>query len=270
MKKVEKILKCFLSNWILNNTHMEVCFFMAKQQVAAFFDVDGTLYRDSLMSEMFKKLIKYDILSSEYWHAEVKPKFFKYDNRIGAYDDYIIEIGEIYKGAIKKISPYIIQFIARQIIDEKGGRVYTFTRDRIMWHKKNNHKIITISGGPQELVTEISNRYGIDDSVGTLYFHNESQYTGDFVPMWDSKSKEKALKDFVEKHDIDLNVSYAYGDTAGDFSMLQAVGNPTCINATRELLNLVSNTKDVRDKIDIIIERKDVVYKVLVDELNLI
>lgn len=238
--------------------------------VAAFFDVDGTLYRDSLMSEMFKKLIKYDILSSQYWHTEVKPKFFKYDNRIGTYDDYIIEIGEIYKSTIKKISPYIISFIAKQIIDEKGGRVYTYTRDRIMWHKKNDHKIITISGGPQELVTEISKRYSIDDSVGTVYFHDENQYTGDFVPMWDSKAKQKALNGFVEKYDIDLNASYAYGDTAGDFSMLQAVGNPTCINATKELLNLASKTQDLREKINIIVERKDVVYKVLVDELNLI
>ena len=28
-------------------------------KIAAFFDIDGTLYRDSLMVEHFKKLIKY-------------------------------------------------------------------------------------------------------------------------------------------------------------------------------------------------------------------
>ena len=31
-------------------------------KIAAFFDIDGTLYRDSLMVEHFKKLIKYDII----------------------------------------------------------------------------------------------------------------------------------------------------------------------------------------------------------------
>ena len=29
--------------------------------IAAFFDIDGTIYRNSLLTEHFKKLIKYDI-----------------------------------------------------------------------------------------------------------------------------------------------------------------------------------------------------------------
>jgi HAD superfamily hydrolase (TIGR01490 family) len=236
--------------------------------IAAFFDVDGTLYRDSLMSEMFKKLIKYDIISDDYWYQEVRPKFYKYDNRSGAYDDYIIEIGEIYRESISKINSHIIRFIAKQIIDEKGGRLYRYTRDKILWHKEQGHKIITISGSPQELVREISIRYGMDDFKGTIYFQNDECYTGDFIPMWDSKSKEKSLSEFTRKYDIDLHRSYAYGDTAGDFSMLSSVGNPTCINPTKELLNLVSKTDEVKKKIQIIVERKDVIYRLNVDAFS--
>jgi HAD superfamily hydrolase (TIGR01490 family) len=236
--------------------------------IAAFFDVDGTLYRDSLMSEMFKKLIKYDIISSDYWYQEVRPKFFKYDNRLGAYDDYIIEIGQIYREGIKKINSHIIRFIAKQIIDEKGGRVYTYTRDRILWHKEQGHKVFTISGSPQELVREISLRYGMDDYKGTVYLQNDEHYTGDFVPMWDSKSKEKSLEGFTRKYDIDLKNSFSYGDTAGDFSMLSMVGNPTCINPTKELLNLVSKSEEIKTKINIMVERKDVVYRLGMDCLS--
>ncbi|MEG0642009.1 MAG: HAD-IB family hydrolase, partial [Clostridium sp.] len=29
--------------------------------IAAFFDIDGTLYREGLITEVFKKLIKYEI-----------------------------------------------------------------------------------------------------------------------------------------------------------------------------------------------------------------
>ena len=36
-------------------------------KIAAFFDIDGTLYRDSLMVEHFKKLIKYDIIDQKAW-----------------------------------------------------------------------------------------------------------------------------------------------------------------------------------------------------------
>lgn len=42
---------------------------------AAFFDIDGTLYREGLISEVFKKLIKYEIIDEEKWYKEVRPEF---------------------------------------------------------------------------------------------------------------------------------------------------------------------------------------------------
>ena len=40
--------------------------------------------------------------------------------------------------------------------------------------------------------------------------------------MWDSKNKIKSLNYFCEKYNIDLNKSFAYGDTSGDYSMLKS------------------------------------------------
>ncbi len=48
-------------------------------------------------------------------------------------------------------------------MEQKGDRVYTFTRDSIKWHKEQGHKIITISGSPYELVKEMASKYGFDD-----------------------------------------------------------------------------------------------------------
>ena len=45
--------------------------------VAAFFDIDGTLYRDSLMTEHFKKLIKYEVVDEKYWLNGVKDSYCK-------------------------------------------------------------------------------------------------------------------------------------------------------------------------------------------------
>ena len=33
--------------------------------------------------------------------------------------------------------------------------------------------------------------------------------------MWNHESKKKIIYEFVEKYDIDLSQSYAYGDTTG-------------------------------------------------------
>ena len=47
---------------------------MKEKKIAAFFDIDGTLYRDSLMTEHFKKLIKYEVVDEKYWLNGVKDR----------------------------------------------------------------------------------------------------------------------------------------------------------------------------------------------------
>lgn len=42
-------------------------------KIAAFFDIDGTIYREGLITEVFKKIIKYELIEEDVWHNEVKP-----------------------------------------------------------------------------------------------------------------------------------------------------------------------------------------------------
>ncbi|MEF9934066.1 MAG: HAD-IB family hydrolase [Clostridium sp.] len=237
--------------------------------VAAFFDIDGTLYREGLITEVFKKLIKYEIIESEKWYKEVKPEYQKWDRRLGVYDDYLLKMADIYIDAIKGLHKSQVEFIADKVINQKGDRVYKYTRDMIKWHKDQGHYVITISGSPQELVREMSKKHGFHDYRGTEYVIENDIYTGECYPMWDSVNKQKAIHQFVEKYDLDLSKSYAYGDTSGDFSMFTLVGNPVCINATRELLDKVITDDIVKEKARIIVERKDVIYKLSPNELHL-
>lgn len=228
---------------------------------AAFFDIDGTLYREGLMTEVFKKLVKYEVIPPDRWYKEVKPEYEKWDKRQGNYDNYLLKMAYIYIEAIKGLHRSQIDFIARKVISQKGDRVYTYTRDRIKWHKKNGHRIITISGSPVELVREMSKKYGFDDYIGAKYIIDDNNvYTGEVIPMWDSNSKKSSIEMFVKKYDIDLKNSYGYGDTAGDFDMLNMVGHPVCVNPTRELVKEAVSNKLLKHKIKIVVERKDMVY----------
>ena len=228
---------------------------------AAFFDIDGTLYREGMITAIFKKLIKSDIISQERWYNELKERYDRWDKRIGNYDDYLVKMAEIYIEAVKGLHESQVDFIAKKVIEQKGDRVYTFTRDRIQWHKSQGHKVVTVSGSPQELVRNMSIKFGFDDYVGSIYeVDDEARYTGKVYPMWDSENKRKAIIGLVEKYDIDLTASYAYGDTAGDFKMFKYVGYPVAMNPTRELLNKILEDAEVRSRIDIVVERKDMVY----------
>jgi len=241
------------------------------KKIAAFFDIDGTISREGLISEMFKKMIKYELIDNSKWYNEVEPAFTKWDKRVGDYDIYLQKMVDIYTETVKNTNSFLIAHIARKVIEQKGERVYTYSRERIQWHKAQGHIVIAISGSPVELVREVSKKYDMDDFRGTVYrIGKDGVYNGEIIPMWDSESKRKAIFEMTEKYNIDLSASYAYGDTNGDFSMLKLVGNPFVINPTRELIAHIQKDEQLKEKISIIVERKDVTYRMNLKTLDLI
>ncbi|MCI7681152.1 HAD family hydrolase [Fusobacterium necrophorum subsp. funduliforme] len=233
------------------------------KQIAAFFDIDGTIYRNSLMIEHFKKLIKYELLDAESYQEHVEEAFKLWDTRVGDYDEYLNKLVEAYVKAMKGLPVSYNDFISDQVVYLKGNRVYSYTRDQIKWHKEQGHKVIFISGSPDFLVSRMAEKWGADDFRASVYKLNEQEkkYSGDIVPMWDSKHKIKALEEFQKEYNIDLSKSYAYGDTNGDFSMLMSVGFPRAINPSKELVLKIKETPYLRERAKIILERKDVIYE---------
>ncbi len=243
---------------------------MSKNTIA-FFDIDGTIYREGLITEVFKKLVKFEIIGGERWYNEVRPEFTKWDKRQGDYDLYLQKMVDVYMEAIKGLKKDQIEYIAKRVVEQKGDRVYTFTRDRIKWHKEQGHITIAVSGSPYELVHEMSKKYELTDFRGAEYVKdNNGIYTGEVIPMWDSKSKRKAILELAEKYNADLSQCYAYGDTGGDYAMLKMVGNAYCMNPTKELLHKVINDNELCDKINVIVERKDVIYKLDINNLQFV
>ncbi len=229
--------------------------------IAAFLDIDGTLYRNSLMIEHFKKMVKYEVIDPGLWHTSVKNAFVEWRKRVGEYEDYMLELVDIYYAALKGKRAADLEFISNQVIALHGDIVYKYTRDRILWHKEQGHKVFFISGSPDFLVSKMAAKYDIDGYRGSGYLLDaQGCFTGEVIPMWDSESKNKAIDGFAKAFNIDLNESYAYGDTNGDWSMLCKVGHPVAINPARELLENIQSSEVLSKKATIIVERKDVIY----------
>ena len=235
------------------------------KNIGAFFDIDGTIYRDSLMVEHFKKLIKYEIVDQRAWVAHARDTFLDWDKRQGNYDDYLLEICDLYVHSLLNVDKNCIDFTSDQVIALKAERVYKYTRSRIKWHLDNGHKVIFISGSPDFLVKKMAEKYNITDYRGSIYVFKDNAFTGEVIPMWDSVSKNKAIDELVEKHNLDLEKSYAYGDTNGDINMLRRVGNPIAINPTKELLLHINQDDTLSKTTKIIVERKDTIYSLAPD-----
>lgn len=230
------------------------------RNTAAFFDIDGTLYRDSLMVEHFKKLIKYDIIDQKTWFTHARDTFMDWDKRQGNYDDYLLEVCDLYVDSLIGLDKTCVDFTSDQVIRLKSDRVYKYTRSRIKWHLDNGHVVIFISGSPSFLVGKMAKKYNATDFAGSEYVFENGVFNGSVIPMWDSNSKNKAIDEFVKKYDLDLSKSYAYGDTNGDINMLKRVGNPIAINPTKELVAHIGTDPIISKTTQIIVERKDIVY----------
>ncbi len=232
----------------------------------AFFDIDGTLHRNSLLIEHFKKLVKYEVIDPRLWHSNVKYTYKEWRKRVRDYEDYMLELIDIYVEALRGWKREDLEFISNQVIKLNGEIVYKFTRDRIAQHRENGDKVFFISGSPNFLVSKMAHKYGVDAYRGSEYLmDDEGRFTGEVVPMWDSDSKNRAMKRLIKDFDIDLAGSYAYGDTDGDLSMLKMVGNPVAINPTHELVEHLRDDPDLKKRARIIVERKDVVYDLPAD-----
>ena len=112
----------------------------------------------------------------------------------------------------------------------------------------------------------MAERYGVKDYRASIYEVNENGiFTGKVIPMWDARNKQKAISDFCKMYDINLSKSYAYGDTTGDLTMFKNVKNAIAINPAKKLLQKIKRNKELKEKIMIIVERKDVIYKLNAD-----
>lgn len=233
-----------------------------EENIGAFFDIDGTIFRNALMIEHYKKLIKYDVVDPSTWHSEIKHIYKIWERRYGDFDEYLEALAGLYLDELKGLNREYIDFVASQVIDMNWDKVYKFSRDRIKWHQGQGHKVFFISGSPDFLVEKMAEKYQVDAFSATRYMvDSEGNFTGEIFKMWDHKNKEKALNDFVNEFNINLKKSYSYGDTNGDLSMLRMVGNPVAVNPNKELLMAIKDEEVLAEKIDIVVERKDIIYQ---------
>lgn len=237
-----------------------------EKNIVAFFDIDGTIFRNSLMIEHFKKLIKYEVINPVIWHTEVKERYHEWETRYGDFENYLELLAAVYIDELKGVNKTYIEFIASQVINVNGDMVYKYSRDKIKWHQDQGHKVFFISGSPDFLVGKMAEKYNVTEYRGTVYeVDDKNEFTGEIQRMWDSESKQRTLNELIEKYNVDLKNSYAYGDTTGDLSMLKMVGNPVAINPNRALFDALKLEENISDKLAIIVERKNVIYKLNTD-----
>jgi HAD superfamily hydrolase (TIGR01490 family) len=228
---------------------------MTKKKVAIF-DIDGTIFRSSLLIEVVEGLVVAGIFPKNSREAYQK-SYQDWINRKGTYETYIWDVIRVFEKNIKGVRHQDFLKVAKKIVDVHKDRVYTFTRDLVKDLKKKNYFLLAISHSPKELVDEFCENLGFDKVYGRVYeFDKNKNFTGNTLYLDLISDKAKILQRAVEKENLTLAGSVAVGDTDGDISLLSSVAKPICFNPNKKLY-----THGVKAGWSIVVERKDVVYK---------
>ncbi|HVT00866.1 MAG TPA: HAD-IB family hydrolase [Patescibacteria group bacterium] len=224
----------------------------------AIFDIDGTIFRSSLVIELVNELVAQGIFPKKA-EKEIKTDYVNWVNRQGGYKDYIAKVVEIYRKNLKGSKESEVKRIVREVVSDQKNKLYIYTRDLIKDLIEKDYFLLAISGSPAVMVSEFTKQLNFDYYFGAEYEVKNGIYTG--VQIYDvGTDKTVLIKNFVEKFNdqIDLKDSIGVGDTESDIPVLEFVKKPIVFNPN---LGLARYAK--KKKWRIIAERKDVIYDVL-------
>lgn len=96
----------------------------------AFFDIDGTLFRSSLLIEIVNGLIRERVFPADA-RTEFDNELRLWREREGKYTEYIQAVIEVFLRHIKGVHYGQLADVGRQVVDEQSNYVYRYTRDLI-------------------------------------------------------------------------------------------------------------------------------------------
>lgn len=221
----------------------------------AIFDIDGTVFRSSLLIELTDALIQEGIFRSKVskLYARAHENWL---NKKGPYEEYIEAVVRAFRRNIRGVRYQEFSKVAKKVVAFHQNRIYRYTRDLTRNLKKKDYYLLAISQSPQRIVKEFCGKLGFDKIYGQLYeIDRQKRFTGRILHLKLILDKAEILKRAVEKEKLTLKGSVGVGDTESDIAFLKMVEKPICFNPNQKLYQYAK-----RAGWKIVVERKDVVY----------
>ena len=223
----------------------------------AIFDVDGTIFRSSLLIEVVNVLIERKLFMQKVRRGYQK-SYQEWLDRKGSYDSYIMGVVQAFEENLATLRHEDFMAAVEQVIAIHKDRTYVFTRDLIADLKKKGYFILAISHSPKELLDEFCANLGFDKVYGRIYeVGSDGKFTGETLYKEEINDKAKILKRFIEKEGLSLEDSYGVGDSESDVKFLTFVDHPICFNPNQKLYEHAQ-----KHDWQIVVERKDVIYQI--------
>ncbi len=227
-----------------------------KKQRVAIFDVDGTIFRSSLLIELVRALIEDRLFKSGVAKGYAK-QYEAWLDRRGGYQDYIDAVVTVFRKNIVGVPYRDFMRVARKTVALHKNRTYRFTRELVFDLKRQGYYLLAISHSPKIILDEFCKNLGFSKIYGLMYeVDAEKRFDGKVLFQGLMLDKAKVLERAVEKENLTLRGSVGVGDTESDAAFLNLVERPICFNPNQNLYRIAK-----KSGWEVVVERKDVTYR---------
>lgn len=222
----------------------------------AIFDVDGTIFRSSLLIEVVEALIESEAFP-ERARIEFQKERLLWLDREGDYESYINAVVAAFRRHLKGVSYGELAEAGERVAELHGKETYRYTRDLLKELKSKGYYLLAVSHSPKIVLDQFCPRLGFDKTYGMMYeVGPQDRFTGAVLDEHLIANKANIVRRAVEKENLTLMHSVGVGDTESDVPFLELVAKPICFNPNLKLYRAAK-----RLKWKVVVERKDVVYQ---------
>ena len=232
-------------------------------RVAAFFDLDGTLMPRPSMEKRFFWMLRYRGLigsrNYSYWLAEALRLARRgIIQMMHANKMYLrgVRVNEACCGTDIRV-----RLRAKNEAGRDGERrtqagmtdppFYPEAIERVAWHAECGHVVVIVSGTLEPLAERAARvleaELGARGCMGkvrvcaTRLEEKHERWTGRIVgEAMFGEAKARAVRRIAAEANLDLERCFAYGDSASDWWMLEAVSRPAAVNPSKDLAQIAS------------------------------
>ena len=201
-----------------------------RKKRVAFFDVDGTLLKSTI--------VHYYI----WMRSAVMPFPLKYFWLIGFLPKtvyYLIldsisrtRFNQVFYRNYRGMAVAEVKALSAEMFETSvRPKIFAEAVSQIQEHKAQGTAVVLVTGSLDFIVQPIADYLGVDAVLAPQLREKDGRFTGELttVPLI-GEEKAKAVRSYADRHEISLEESYAYGDSGSDLPMLECVGHPVAVN----------------------------------------
>lgn len=212
---------------------------MTANQGAAFFDVDGTLLKSTIVHHYFY-LAQQD---QPVWRRGLLTA------RLLSWVPFYLWLDRVSRDAFNHLFYFNYAGLEAEDCQSRGqryfqqklrSRLFPAALEQIAYHQSQGTRIVLVTGSVDCVIEPLAEFLGADRLTAQLEVE-QGRYTGVLrgEPVADQE-KARLIRRYAATHQIDLAQSYAYGDSMADLPMLQTVGHPVAVNPSKRLRKLAT------------------------------